>query len=103
SSITSSPSQTTTSPTLCSSAEWYPNAATVAGSGGGKGQLSNPVDIAIDSPQNLIVADYGSHRLQKYFLNNSTIITLETNVTVQSICVDKFDNIYFTNLNCQCV
>ncbi|CAF1587398.1 unnamed protein product, partial [Didymodactylos carnosus] len=67
------------------SCAWYPDATTVASGGRVKGQLSNPMDIAINSQQNLIVPDYGNQRLEKYFLINNTIVTLATNV-------DKFDN-----------
>jgi len=75
---------------LCSSAEWDPNGITVVSN------LYYPYDIAIDSEDNLIIADTENHRLEKYF-SNGTNITLLTNIKVLSIFIDKFDNIYFTD------
>ena len=77
-------------PTLCASAEWDPNAITVVS------DLYDPYDIAIDSEDNLIVADTENHLLRKLF-PNETNITLVTNTKITSVFIDKFDNIYFTD------
>ncbi|CAF0917972.1 unnamed protein product [Rotaria sordida] len=85
---------------LCSSAMWSPNGITVAGVGNGNwgsamNKLSYPRDIAIDSHQNLIIADNGNDRIQKYFTSNGTIITLLRNVGVFNVFIDRYDNIYY--------
>ena len=77
-------------PTLCASAEWDRNAITVVS------DLYDPYDIAIDSEDNLIVADTENHLLRKLF-PNGTNITLVTNTKITSVFIDKFDNIYFTD------
>ncbi|CAF4101752.1 unnamed protein product [Rotaria sordida] len=79
---------------------WSPNGITVAGVGNGNwgsamNKLSYPRDIAIDSHQNLIIADNGNDRIQKYFTSNGTIITLLRNVGVFNVFIDRYDNIYY--------
>ena len=71
----------------CASAEWSLTAITVASN------LYSPHDMAIDSQDNIIVADTENHRLQKYF-NNGTNITLFTQVKATSIFIDQYDNMY---------
>ncbi len=86
---------------LCSSATWDPNGITVAGNGssGRAGiQLSYPMDIGIDSQQNLIISDWGNYRLQKFFANG-TIATAMAYLRVEKIFVDRSDNIYFTTVD----
>ncbi|CAF4058064.1 unnamed protein product [Rotaria sordida] len=85
---------------LCSSAMWSPNGITVAGIGNGRwgsamNELNYPRNVAIDSHQNLIIADSGNGRIQKYFTSNGTIITLLSNVAVYHVFIDQYDNIYY--------
>ncbi|CAF4731162.1 unnamed protein product [Rotaria sp. Silwood1] len=74
----------------CASAEWSSTGITITS------DLDSPHDIAIDSRDNIIVADTENHRLQKYF-TNGTNMTLLTDIKAPSIFIDKYDNIYVTD------
>ncbi|CAF1237963.1 unnamed protein product [Didymodactylos carnosus] len=60
--------------------------------------LNHPSDVAIDSKQNLYVADYyGSSRITKYFASTSNPpVTIILSNYISNLFVDKFDNLYFT-------
>ncbi|CAF2820199.1 unnamed protein product [Rotaria sp. Silwood2] len=58
-------------------------------------ELTFPRDIALDSQQNLIISDSGNWRIQKYYTNNGTIITLLGNIVVYNVFIDQYDNIYY--------
>ncbi|CAF2938745.1 unnamed protein product [Rotaria sp. Silwood2] len=87
---TSSSTLSSTPQIPCASAEWSSTGITITS------DLSSPYDIAIDSRDNIIVADTENHRLQKYF-TNGTNMTLLTDIKALSIFIDKFDNIYATD------
>ncbi|CAF3099447.1 unnamed protein product [Rotaria socialis] len=78
---------TSTPQTLCTSAEWNSAGITVISN------LYRPHDVAIDSQNNLIVADTENRRLRIYF-KNGTNVTLLEKVAIHRLFIDKFDNIY---------
>ncbi len=82
---------TSTPEYLCPSAEWELDAITVVSN------ISNPYDIDIDSEGSLIVANSNDRHLEKYFLNG-TNIRLLSNTKISSVFIDRFDNIYFTDV-----
>ncbi|CAF3657965.1 unnamed protein product [Rotaria sp. Silwood1] len=91
---------------LCAKATWDPNPFVVIGTGrltqsvDLNQQLSDPMDIAFDSEENIIIADAGKHCLQKYY-QDGRIITLYTSKDMlpSSLFVDEYDNIYFADQN----
>ena len=63
--------------------KWTPGAAEgsiVAGTGGVAGsnanQLNNPYAVFLDKDENMIIADYGNHRIQKWLKGESAGITI---------------------------
>ncbi|CAF3333224.1 unnamed protein product [Rotaria sp. Silwood2] len=78
--------------TPCINSTWNQNGIVVADTG-----LSYPLDVAIDSKQNLYIVDYFNNRIQKFDANNSNPpATLLSTSGLQNIVIDKFDNVYFT-------
>jgi hypothetical protein len=78
---------TSSSGTLCPSAEWSSTGITVISN------LYSPHDVAIDSQDNIIVADTENHRVVKYF-TDGTNMTLSLKMKALSLFIDQFDNIY---------
>ena len=56
---------------------WNSTGITVAGIGGMPGNASNqfnsPTDVILDYANNLYIADYNNHRVQKYLFGSSTV------------------------------
>jgi DNA-binding beta-propeller fold protein YncE len=90
---------TSQSSKLCPSATWYPKAVTIID----YQNLTSPYDIAFDREWNLIISDTGNQRVQKYFIQNGTIVTLVSNVTVSHLSIDGCNNLYFFDKQCGCV
>ncbi|CAF1269446.1 unnamed protein product, partial [Didymodactylos carnosus] len=87
------------STTLCATSSWNQTDITVAG-GNGRGSVENQLgwtyDLALDSKQNLYVADNGNQRIQKYCANNSSPpLTLMTVGWLTVVFIDKYDNLYY--------
>ncbi|CAF3650984.1 unnamed protein product [Rotaria socialis] len=69
-----SPSITTSSPTIPTNARWVQNAVTVAGGifgGSGANQLLWPDGLTVDDNQTIFVADYGNHRIVQWNIGDS--------------------------------
>lgn len=62
---------------------WNTTGTTIAGitatGGSGRNQLSIPSGIELDGANNLYIADYGNHRIQRYFSNGSVDKTVAGN------------------------
>ncbi|CAF2127360.1 unnamed protein product [Rotaria magnacalcarata] len=69
-----SPSTTTSNPTIPTDARWVQNAVTVAGGipgGSGTDQFLWPYGLTIGDNQTIFVADYGNHRIVQWNIDNS--------------------------------
>jgi hypothetical protein len=67
--------------TLCSTAQWSMNATTVAGSqdtvsGSTSTQLVTPTCVFVDNTTAIYVADAGNFRVQRFFPNSTTGVTV---------------------------
>jgi hypothetical protein len=67
---------------------WNTTGITVAGITGSPGKTNNqlnfPFDIMLDYANNLYIADYSNHRIQKYLFGSSTATTIAGNGTLGS-------------------
>lgn len=91
---------------LCSNATWNLTGISIDGvyaCGYLTNQLSYPLSLAFDSQQNLFIADSGNYRIQKLFRNGTTILTIMTNVRVTALFIDRYDDLYFTDIFTQTV
>jgi hypothetical protein len=90
---------------------WNSTGITVAGITGTPGmasnQLNTPTDVKLDYANNLYIADYLNHRIQKYLFGSSTGITVAGNGTNSSsqyqlarpsrVTLDVNENLYVTD------
>jgi DNA-binding beta-propeller fold protein YncE len=74
-----------------------PVTAFEGGHGTGKGQFDNPHGIAVDSAGNIVVADTGNGRIQK-FSPNGTFVTSIATTDPNGIAVDHAGNIYVAEI-----
>src|SRR2546423_6298240 len=70
-----------------------PVTASEGGHGSGKGQFDNPHGIAVDGAGNILVADTGNGRIQK-FSPNGTFVTSIATTDPNGIGVDRAGDIY---------
>lgn len=87
---------------------WNSTGTTVAGMVGNPGnannQLNRPLDVIMDWANNLYIADFNNHRIQKYLFNSSTGETVAGNGTLGTssfqlnspacVLLDANDNLY---------
>jgi DNA-binding beta-propeller fold protein YncE len=74
-----------------------PVTAFVGGHGSGKGQLDSPHGIALDSAGNILVADTGNGRIQK-FSPSGTFVTSIATTDPNGIAIDHAGNIYVAEI-----
>ncbi len=74
-----------------------PITAFEGGHGNGKGQFENPHGLAVDSAGNILVADTGNGRIQK-FSPNGTFVTSIATIDPNGIGVDSAGNIYVAEI-----
>ena len=74
-----------------------PVTASEGGHGSGKGQFDNPHGIAVDGAGNILVADTGNGRIQK-FSPNGTFVTSIATTDPNGIGVDRAGNIYVAEI-----
>ena len=74
-----------------------PVTASEGGHGSGKGQFDSPHGIAVDSAGNILVADAGNGRIQK-FSPNGTFVTSIATTDPNGIAVDRAGNIYVAEI-----
>ena len=74
-----------------------PITAFEGGHGNGKGQFENPHGLAVDSAGNILVADTGNGRIQK-FSQNGTFVTSIATIDPNGIGVDSAGNIYVAEI-----
>jgi len=67
------------------------------GHGSGKGQFENPHGLAIDSAGNILVADTGNERIEK-FSPNGAFVTSIASVDPHGIAIDRAGNIYVAEI-----
>ena len=80
------------------------------GEGIGKGQFDSPVGIAVDGDGNVLVADTGNSRIEKFAPTGAFISIIGTNGIGQrqlgapnGLTVDRFGNIYVADASNHCV
>jgi Uncharacterized conserved protein len=74
-----------------------PVTASEGGHGSGKGQFDSPHGIAVDSAGNILVADTGNGRIQK-FSPDGTFVTSIATTDPNGIAVDRAGNIYVAEI-----
>ncbi len=74
-----------------------PVTAFEGGHGNGRGQFENPHGLAVDSAGNILVADTGNGRIQK-FSPNGTFVTSIATTDPNGIAVDRAGNIYVAEI-----
>jgi sugar lactone lactonase YvrE len=67
---------------------------------GSNQQTEEPMDIAFDSEGDIIIADIGKQRIQKFYQDDKlTTLYTSKDMMVSNLFVDQYDNIYFTDHN----
>jgi DNA-binding beta-propeller fold protein YncE len=74
-----------------------PLTAFEGGHGNGKSQFDSPQGIAIDSAGNILVADTGNRRIQK-FSPNGTLVTSIATIDPHGVAIDRAGNIYVAEI-----
>jgi DNA-binding beta-propeller fold protein YncE len=74
-----------------------PVTASEGGHGNGKGGFDNPRALAVDAVGNILVADTGNGRIQK-FSPNGTFVTSIATTDPNGIAVDRAGNIYVAEI-----